>query len=393
MNFFYLLLFFSIVFLTGFLINYKTQTVQHGVILFFSVLILSVIKYSIFGLQNDESTYHFYAIMYKSQINDFSSFFNTSFPDGKGLYIILLGFLYWIFSSDPYLGFLMNSFLFMTLPRIFYETFVNFKLPVRPNLILCLLIFSPIFVWSIGLSKEPIAFFLITLYLYCLSLVYRKNIFHSLLVFAPLMLMVINFRSLLLPFLLFGFAVFIFNYFIKDSSIFSKKFSLLAILSLVFSTLLTSIFVIIHIYRFIKSNFSGSIDELANPTFNLYVERSSSDFNFSLYGFVFNLPRSMFGPYITEFNNPALVFFAIEGLFYGFIFSLVSLFLFYSNIRQLGYLFLLSIVPFILVNNFYLTNYGLNSRIKAHILLMIFPLIYFVFLRIYQRLEKSYESR
>jgi hypothetical protein len=394
MNFFYLLIFFSLLFLAGLFINYKTQTVRHGIILFFSVLTLSVIKYSFFGLQDDERTYHLYAMTYKSQISDLPSFFNTSFSDGKELYIILLGFLYWLFLSDPYLGFLINSFFFMTLPSILYKTFINFKLPVKPNVTLCLLIFSPIFLWSLGLSREPIAFFLIVLYLYCLSLLYNNNLRHSLIIFVPLMLVVTNFRSLLFPFLLFGFAIFIVNYFLKDLSLLLKQTLVLpAILALIILTLVSILFILIYIYRFIKLNFSGVINELANPTFTLYVERSSSDFNFSLYGFVYNLPRSMFGPYITEFNNPALVFFAIEGLYYGFIFSLVLLFLFYSNNRQLSYLFLLSIIPFILMNNFYITNYGLNSRIKAHILLMIFPLLYFVFLRIYQRLEKSYESR
>lgn len=390
---FFILIFFLIVFILGLKINHKSGTLPQGVFLFIFVFGLSTLKFSITGLQVDELTYQAYAIIYSNNLDTTLRSFNTSISDGKELYIIILGFLYWVFTPEPYLGFLVNSFFIMLMPAILQNTFINFRIESRPNLITVILLFSPIFIWSIGLTRESISFFLIAVYLYVLSLIYKEKILVAFLIFILLLLVVINFRSLLLPFLLLGFLIFIFNFLLSKSSIIlqlkNKLYLKLISLALVVTLV---IFAIKFIAQYIQSNFSGAISELASPSFRSYAEYSSSTFNFTFNGYFYNLFRSVIGPYFIEFNNPIIILFALEGLYYFSILVLFIFYLFHINYKRLFFLFFISILPFLIINNFYFTNYGLNSRVKAHMLMMFFPIIYIIFSKTYNIFRESYES-
>jgi hypothetical protein len=92
--------------------------------------------------------------------------------------------------------------------------------------------------------------------------------------------------------------------------------------------------------------------------------------------FIYNLNRSLWGPPIWEWRNLPMIIFGIEGLL--ILILLVNIIISYhinKKFRKVFFILLSAILPLWIVSSVILSNYGINSRVRAHYLLFIIPIV------------------
>ena len=85
---------------------------------------------------------------------------------------------------------------------------------------------------------------------------------------------------------------------------------------------------------------------------------------------------SLWGPPIWEWRNLPMIIFGLEGLLILVI--LVNIiFSYHINIkfRKVFFILLSAVLPLWIISTVMLSNYGINSRVRAHYLLFIIPIV------------------
>ena len=118
------------------------------------------------------------------------------------------------------------------------------------------------------------------------------------------------------------------------------------------------------------------IPELSGPEQATAVVGATWAYNSSLGGFSYNLVRSLIGPMPWEVSNLSLAVFAVEGAGYLVFFS-VLLFgaMSVDRLRGVGLALGATVLPLIVAASLLMANYGLNSRIRAHIFLLLLIMV------------------
>jgi hypothetical protein len=114
------------------------------------------------------------------------------------------------------------------------------------------------------------------------------------------------------------------------------------------------------------------IPELSDSSQATAVVNASWDVNSSFFGLTYNLLRSLVGPMPWEATNPSLLFFWMEGMGYA-VFLAITLLAFFRLPQLRGRMVVLwvTVAPLVLASALILANYGLNSRIRAHVFLLL----------------------
>ena len=150
--------------------------------------------------------------------------------------------------------------------------------------------------------------------------------------------------------------------------------------------LITSIVIISHVifiysYAEVKiskypSSINGYLREVSNPKFATSVLDASWETNSSPLGYLFNIFRAILGPPVWEWNSVSMLIFGIEGITYFLIcITVIWSFIKFKHYRKQIIVLLFCSAPLLLVSSFVLANYGINSRVRAHYLIPLIPVI------------------
>jgi hypothetical protein len=237
----------------------------------------------------------------------------------------------------------------------------------------------PILLWGPGLKREALVFLLISLLLLALSLVYGRKYLVGGMLFLVVLGSFVTTRSSMLAVCgagIIGVALLLAARKLNKSRIGHSLFARLLPVALV-TFALALIPQAIHSASvvFSQTNLLGlglGIPELSDPGQATAVPSASGEFNSSSGGLLYNFLRTIVGPVPWEVTNLSLLIFWIEGL--GYLLLLAGLLHAYFSIRWLRGRILLLVVtgsPLFLAATLLLANYGLNSRIRAHIFLIL----------------------
>lgn len=118
------------------------------------------------------------------------------------------------------------------------------------------------------------------------------------------------------------------------------------------------------------------IPELSGTEQATAVVGATWNHNSSLEGMSYNIVRSLIGPMPWDVSNVSLLIFAIEGFGYLVFFSAILLSaLKVDHVRDIGLALGATVLPLVVAASLLLANYGLNSRIRAHIFLLLLILV------------------
>ena len=133
-------------------------------------------------------------------------------------------------------------------------------------------------------------------------------------------------------------------------------------------------------FYFLISQQSSIIDSylraVSDPKFSTRVLDASWETNSSPLGYMYNVYRAFSGPPIWEWNSKSMVIFGIEGIIYFFIYvSIIWTLIKFKNYRMPILVLISCSAPLLLVSSLVLANYGINSRVRAHYLIPLIPII------------------
>jgi hypothetical protein len=116
--------------------------------------------------------------------------------------------------------------------------------------------------------------------------------------------------------------------------------------------------------------------EVSNPKFATSVLGVSWETNSSLLGYTYNIFRAFSGPPVWEWNSVSMLIFGLEGITYFLIcVAVIWSFTKFKNYRKQIIVLLSCSVPLLLLSSLVLANYGINSRIRAHYLIPLLPIV------------------
>jgi hypothetical protein len=338
--------------------------------------IISFIIFKSLGLIADEILYHERAIFLMESLKSGYGYQNFDVGPGKGFFTDLLGTIYFMMgNSNPLSGLLLNALIMGFIPSILAISCKNLGLSKPSTIVAWIFALTPSLIfWPTGLRREALAFLLVSMSILAISLLYRKKLFLSMILLFITYSFAQNIRNQIIIMMISGFIVVLFfRYFKKISIFFSKIKAHKGILYLVFVT---------HIL-YLWSNFRNKYMEYGG---GYILEVSSTEttaapfvswsFNSSLLGLPYNMFRVLFGPLAWEWNSVSMFAFGLEGLFYFTIVVIVVYSLISFKAYRSQFLILLGFsLPLIFLSALVLGNYGLNSRIRAHYLIPLLPIV------------------
>jgi len=351
---------------------------QSSVALFVQVL-LGFGNYLIFGLRNDEVTYFSYAegILVQLRIDPLSA--TSYYTAGKESFVWILAFLFALFGVSALPGLMMNAVFVASLPALFVWTGRNMGFFSSGRLTAWMgALAPPILLWGPGLKREALVFLLLALFLLSLSLIYAKRWTWGLALAALVSVAFLTTRSSLLAVCAAGIvAMALLKLFEKTYSCWpSQRFRHSVAMVLVATTVALIPAIIALTERALSSptlsQVGVGIPELSDSSQATAVVNASWDANSSFFGLTYNLLRSLVGPMPWEVTNPSLLFFWMEGMGYAMYFAIIVLaFLGLPQLRGRIVVLWLTVGPLVLASALILANYGLNSRIRAHVFLLL----------------------
>jgi hypothetical protein len=128
MKIFALILLFSLIILTLSLITRKYKTTPQTLLVIFTQVTISQVSYGIFGLVEDEKTYHKTGILLMDSLNSGLGFQNFGVYPGKESFTYILGILYYLVGPLPISGMIINVFFMSLVPSILVASCNNFGL-------------------------------------------------------------------------------------------------------------------------------------------------------------------------------------------------------------------------------------------------------------------------
>ena len=356
----------------------KTKTIPQVLILFLTQVIISQLVYAVFGLVEDEKTYHATGLKLMNSLNSGEGYQNFGVGPGKQSFTYILGTIYFWFGPYPVAGMIVNALIMSSIPPILVMSCNNLGLSKIAKLSSWIFTIMPSLVfWAPGLRRESLSFALVALSILVVSLAYKGKFISAFLLTVILIYAIQITRQPLLLILLPG--VFMGILLGSNSQILKN---LLGGRNRVRNFFIFNSLIISHIIFFSVLIFSklqkidGYLKEVSNPKFSTSIVNASSDVNLSPVGFVYNTYRAFFGPPVWEWNSAAMLIFGIEGTFYLVIFVAIIWSFIKSKIYRKQIIVLLSCsIPLLLLSSLALANYGINSRVRAHYLIPLLPIV------------------
>jgi hypothetical protein len=354
--------------ITLFIVAKKYKTTPQTLLVIFSQVIISQVSYGLFGLVEDEKTYHKTGILLMDSLNSGLGFQNFGVFPGKESFTYILGTLYYLVGPLPIAGMILNVFFMSLIPSILVASCNNFGLSHAAKTTAWVFSLTPsILFWAAGLRRESLAFLLIALIILSLSLFYRSRLILGTIVVLLTYLMIQSTRTqlvfMLIPSL---FLVLLLKVRIN------YKQNMKIIFLLIFTHVL---FVWISLNN-LAPKYAGYIQEISNSEYSTSVPNVSWDFNSSITGYIYNIFRALTGPLIWEWNSISMLIFGVEGIYYLLV-TIITITIFINKKTQRNQILILVLcsLPLLLTTSFILGNYGINSRVRAHYLIPILPIL------------------
>lgn len=354
--------------ITLFIVAKKYKTTPQTLLVIFSQVIISQVSYGLFGLVEDEKTYHKTGILLMDSLNSGLGFQNFGVFPGKESFTYILGTLYYLVGPLPIAGMILNVFFMSLIPSILVASCNNFGLSHAAKTTAWVFSLTPsILFWAAGLRRESLAFLLIALIILSLSLFYRSRLILGTIVVLLTYLMIQSTRTqlvfMLIPSL---FLVLLLKVRIN------YKQNMKIIFLLIFTHV---IFVWIPLNS-LAPKYAGYIQEISNSKYSTSVPNVSFDFNSSITGYIYNIFRALSGPLIWEWNSISMLIFGVEGIYYLLV-TIITITIFINKKTQRNQILILVLcsLPLLLTTSFILGNYGINSRVRAHYLIPILPIL------------------
>ena len=373
----------TLTFFVVLIIGHKNDVLLQSVTSFFIQITLASIFFYRFGLYED-------AALYSSIGTDIAQYWSRLIPiefDGfnkrNQLPLIFISLFYLFFGPYPLLPILFNCFLVALIPAIIASACRNFGLTKSAKSAAWLVIMIPsITLNGPWLRKEAQAFFLISVLILAMSYLYKNQIIRGLLVGIVVVYLFSMIRSQLMIVGIAGLfsSVYLNPATISFYKIFSEK-SKKGIFLVIFagSSLIISP-ILLYFYRIQGFRNSSGFDNLlkSNSDFSQATANigASWSVNTNPITFIYNLFRTLWGPPIWEWRNLSMVIFGLEGLFVLMIsFHAFISYYFNKKFRKVFLILFIALMPLWISSSLMLSNYGLNSRIRAHYLLFLIPII------------------
>jgi hypothetical protein len=356
----------------------KTKTITQVLVTFSLQIIISQVSYEIFGLTQDQLTYHAKGLLLMNSLNSGEGYQNFGVGPGKQSFTYVLGTIYFWFGPHAIVGMYVNALILSSIPPILVMACNNLGLSKIAKLSSWLFVFMPsLFFWASGLRRESLAFVIIALSILSVSLAYKGRFAPASLLTLILIYAIQTTRPALLLVLLPG---------VFMGTLLSSKSQILKNLSekrnRLTNLFITNFIIISHcIFAYVLisprlQKYGGYFEEISNPNFSTSILNSSPEVNFSPVGFAYNIYRAFFGPPLWEWNSASMLIFGLEGIIYLLIFiAIIWSFIKSKNYTKQIIILLSCSVPLLLLSSLFLANYGINSRVRAHYLIPLLPIV------------------
>ena len=370
----------SSIIITLFIITKKYKTTPQTLLVIFSQVIISQVSYGLFGLVEDEKTYHKTGILLMDSLNSGLGFQNFGVFPGKESFTYILGTLYYLVGPLPIAGMILNVFFMSLIPSILVASCNNFGLPNAAKSTAWVFSLTPsILFWAAGLRRESLAFLLIALIILSLSLFYRSRLILGTIVVLLTFLMIQSTRTqlvfMLIPSL---FLVLLSKVGIDYILVLLSKVGIdyKQNMKIIFLLIFTHVIFVWISLNSLAPEYAGYIQEISNSEYSTSVPNVSWDFNSSITGYIYNIFRALIGPLIWEWNSISMLIFGVEGIYYLLVTIItITMLINKKNQRNQILILVLCSLPLLLTTSFILGNYGINSRVRAHYLIPILPIL------------------
>jgi hypothetical protein len=381
----------------------KTGTTAHSSVAFVVFSTLNFGFFARFGLVDDEATYFRYGATLANSLLTETGEVSSGFTSGKESYVWILALLMVLFGQSPLPGLALGVLLMVMLPAIIVSAGRNFGILSSGALTAWLVVLSPpILFWGHGLNREPLVFFLLVCLLLSFSWITQGRWVMGVVGVALVGIAMSSTRSSLLAVVTSGAVAFAFLR-LLDSM---RRAGLaggwstqrgLTVLGLALGALfLPAVWIGLIVTDSPSWRALGvGIPELSGMEQATALVGATWTYNSSLGGFSYNVVRSLIGPLPWEVSNLSLAVFAVEGMGYLVFFSAILLgAMAVDRVRDIGLALGVTVLPLVVAASLLLANYGLNSRIRAHIFLLLLILVEPIAVRLLKtRRRPSFENR
>lgn len=364
----------------------KFGTLVPSIAMFLVHTVLGLSQLLVLGLRDDELTYFRLGSQLARGLQIEPGNASSGISDGKESFVWILALLILVWGESAIPGVMANVLFLTFLPTVLVLAGRNFGLISSGRITAWLIALGPpLLVWGAGLKREPLAFLLLALLILALSCLYRERFLPGLVLIFFVVSAIAVTRSNLLAVAAAGlFAVTVFlllrrartlGNLINRTLHNSSKVAIPGLLSLS----AFAIFVLPLLQRYPYLPLPGEpIRELVQgqsttaPNLAWAIVDSPLGLTFHLIRSAYNFLRSLVGPMPWEVTNFSLVFFWAEATIYLIFFTAILVsFVRLPTARGRILLLVATASPLVIANFLWLSNYGLGSRVKAHIFLLL----------------------
>lgn len=365
---------------------------------------LGLAQFIVLGLRDDQLTYFLLARELAMDLQEDPINAAAKIDQGKASFVWILSALFLVWGDDALPGVMMNVVLMAFLPAIIVVAGRNFRLIQSGRITAWLVALGPpLLIWGPGLKREPLSYLLIALLLLSLSFFYQNKFARGIFLWFVVTGAIALTRSSLVIVPLSG-ALWVMALLISRSPGSLRKLvekllrtprpgSMAALLTIgavgaVSNPTALSALGLPTPGRPVQELTIGQAT--AVPYLEWANEYSLSGALLHWFRVTYNLLRSLIGPMPWEVVNLSLATFWLESAIYVGLLGTLLLVLRQSP-NQLSKVSVLvfAAIPLIIANFLWLSNYGLNSRVRSFIYLILVVLIEATFSKGIERRFKS----
>lgn len=349
-------------------------------------IFLGVGQYLYWGLRDDQLTYFDLASKLAVSLQTDPALASAGIAGGKQSFVWILAGLFLLWGTSPLPGLVLNAVFVSALPTISVAIGRNFRLFTNGKITGWVAALAPpILLWGPGLKREPLVFMLLTLLLLGLSWAFQGRYALAFLIIslgsaaiAVTRLSVIGAAMIIallaasIPFL----SRLQLATSVRRGVISGYTARVSAALAIAICLAALPLAFQIPQFRLVH----GGSAELTEGQ-STAVPNSSWEVEDSLLGLLeyfaralFNLLQSVVGPFPWEVTNLPLFVFFLDGSIYGvLVICLVALYISRTDRASRTVITMLALAtsPIVIANFVYLANYGLTSRVRAHVFVML----------------------
>lgn len=340
-------------------------------------IILGFGFFLIVGLVADDAFYHLAASEFSMALRNGESL-DAQIGVTKASFIWLLGGLYFIVGSHPLIGIVFNATLMGLVPSLISSSCRRFGMGEVARTAAWIAALAPqLIFWSPWLRREALAFFLLTLVVLAMALLFSRRYLPGAFLLLVVTIALSVTRAQLVAVALAGAIASI----VASSNRVSRGILITVPVGLLAAVIWVLRIAPEPIYTAVAApldvaRLDGILSETSADTQNLRVEGVSKAFNTSIVGFGVNLTRTVAGPFPWEWKNLAWVVTGLDGIVFLLLFvtSIWVLRVCPDRRRQVMILWV-ALVPLIVGTALLLGNYGIVMRIRAHFLPFLIPIL------------------